>query len=211
MRLAFFGGTFDPIHRGHLAVATAAAAHLALDTVLFAPTGRQPLKPARSTAPFHHRLAMTALGCAAASSPPEHGNGARLLASDLDAPRPDGSPNYTVDVLDQLNAQISGTPLFSIVGLDSFLTLPRWRHPDRLIELAEWIVVSRPGYRFDRSALATFTTEQQGRIHLLHSVHEDVSATELRHRLLEGDPCVDLIPDLVAAYIVQHKLYRKPA
>ncbi len=204
MRLAFFGGTFDPIHRGHLAVATAAARHLALDTVLFAPTGRQPLKPARSTAPFHHRLAMTVLGCATASQ----AEGPSLLASDLDAPRPDGSPNYTVDVLTQLTAQFPSATLFSIVGVDSFLTLPRWRDPARLLELAEWIVVSRPGYIFDRSALTPFTPEQQGRLHLLHSVHEDVSATELRLRLKHGDLCLDLIPDLVAAYIAQHGLYR---
>jgi nicotinate-nucleotide adenylyltransferase len=95
--------------------------------------------------------------------------------------------------------------LYNLVGLDSFLTLPRWHQPDRLLALAEWIVVSRPGYTLD---LAAYTLEQRVRIHPLHTVHDDLSATTLRARLAQGDPCPDLIPPAVAAYIKTHALYR---
>ncbi len=195
MRVAFFGGSFDPIHRGHLAVASAAADRFALDTVLFGPTGRQPLKPTGASATFADRLAMTTLACAADP---------RFAASDCDAPRPDGRPNYTVDVLIELQTRLPGATIFNLVGIDSFLGVPRWREPERLMQLAEWIVVSRPGFSFaDLPAPAPGS-----RIHHLDSIHEDVSATELRHRLLEGDPCADLIPASVAAYIRDHTLYR---
>jgi len=202
MRVAFFGGTFDPIHCGHLAIATAAADQLALDTVLFAPTGLQPLKPTGSMAPFADRLAMTTLACTADS---------RFAVSDLDAPRPDGEPNYTVHVLTTLREQMPDATLFNLVGADSFLNLPRWHQPERLLELAEWIVVSRPGFSFDSPgslAPLELTPQQRARVHILNSVHEDISATGLRQRLQHGDPCLDLIPAPVSAYIETRRLYR---
>lgn len=197
MRVAFFGGTFDPIHRGHLAIAAASAAQLALDQVLFAPTGRQPLKSAAATASFADRLAMTTLACAADE---------RFIASGLDAPRDDGSPNYTVDLLETLAREYLDATRFHLVGLDSFLNLPRWREPERLLTLAEWIVVNRPGFQLGSLAL-----NAQAHIHILNSVNEDISATELRHRLEQGDPCLDLIPASVSAYIRAHGLYRPTA
>jgi nicotinate-nucleotide adenylyltransferase len=202
MRVALFGGTFDPIHHGHLAVAAAAADAFALDQVLFAPAGRQPLKPEHPSATFSDRLAMTTLSCA--SDP-------HFASSTLDAPHPDGTPNYTVDTLTTLQHQFPAATLFVIVGADSFLTLRRWRQPDRLLELAQWIVVSRPGYLLETpSALAslTLTPTQQSRIHLLLTLHEDVSSTLLRDRLHNGDPCTDLLPPAVSAYIQNHHLYR---
>jgi nicotinate-nucleotide adenylyltransferase len=201
MRIALFGGTFDPLHRGHLAIAAAAAAadQLALDTILFAPTGRQPLKLTGPTASFADRLAMTTLACAIDP---------RFSASDLDAPRPDHAPNYTVDVLAALTLLHPEATLFNLVGLDSFLTLPQWRDPQRLLTLAEWIVVSRPGFALDAQSALTLTEAQRSRVHLLDGIHEDVSATELRHLLEQGDPCLDLIPAPVSAYIATHHLYR---
>ncbi len=196
MRIALFGGTFDPIHRGHLAIATAAADTLHLDTILLAPTGLQPLKPDGPQASFADRLAMTTLAC-------QHDP--RFNASALDAPRPDGSPNYTVHVLTALREQAADATLFSLIGADSFLTFPHWRHAEHLLDLAEWIVVSRPGYPLD---LAGYTPDQRARIHPITSVHEDVSATSLRQRLQQGDPCLDLIPAPVSAYITDHHLYR---
>jgi nicotinate-nucleotide adenylyltransferase len=199
MRVAFFGGTFDPIHRGHLAIAAAAADHLAIDQILFAPTGRQPLKPSAATASFADRLAMTTLACETDT---------RFAPSDLDAPRSDGTPNYTVDVLAALALQHPDATLFNLVGIDSFLSLPQWRDPQRLLELAEWIVVSRPGFQFDEQTPFPLTPAQRTRIHLLDGIHENVSATELRHRLEQGDPCLDLIPAPVSTYIETHHLYR---
>jgi nicotinate-nucleotide adenylyltransferase len=206
MRIALFGGTFDPIHHGHLAVAAAAADTFALDQVLFAPAGRQPLKPEHPSASFSDRLAMTTLAC-----DPTLGADPRFTTSTLDAPRPDGTPNYTVDTLTTLQHQLPDATLFVIVGADSFLALRRWRQPDHLLELAQWIVVSRPGFPLENptelSHLA-LTPTQQSRIHLLLTLHEDVSSTILRDRLHHGDPCTDLLPPAVSAYIQDHHLYR---
>jgi nicotinate-nucleotide adenylyltransferase len=208
MSLAFFGGTFDPIHRGHLRVAAAAADAFALDQVLFAPVGRQPLKTTAAVSPFHDRLAMAMLAVAAAADP-------RFAVSAIDAPRPDGLPNYTADTLTQLDLSNPHAQLFAITGADSFLTLRSWRSSTRLLELAEWIVVSRPEFPLTPGFLdlpqfapLALTPAQRARIHLLPTVHEEVSATGLRRRLAAGDPCPGLIAPSVAAYIQSHALYR---
>ncbi len=209
MRVALFGGTFDPPHRGHLSIATAAADAFRLDSVLFAPVGHQPLKPGGTSTPFADRLAMTALACA----PPADGIAAsvedkRFQASTLDSPRPDGLPNYTVDTLAELQRTMPDAMLFNLVGADSFLDLPHWHQPNRLLELAEWIVVSRPGFSLDDLSSLRLTAHQRSRVHLLQTVHEDVSATGLRQRLHTGDLCTDLLPVAVSNYIQTHRLYR---
>ena len=203
MRIALFGGTFDPIHRGHLALASAAASAFALDRVLFAPVGRQPLKAESPAATFADRLEMTRLAVASAADP-------SFAVSSVDAPRPDGAPNYTVDTLAALAREAPAATLFVLAGADSFLTLRGWRSPDRLLELAEWIVVSRPEFLLSEPQLAplALTAAQRSRVHLLTTVHEDVSATELRQRLHAGDPCPGLLPAAVADYIQTHRLYR---
>lgn len=199
MRIALFGGTFDPPHRGHLAIATAAADAFELDTLLFAPTGRQPLKPSGNPAPFSDRFAMTLLACM---------QDKRFEASILDAPRPENLPNYTVDSLAELRERMPEATLFNLVGADGFLGLRRWRQPDRLLELAEWIVVSRPGFSLNDLSSLSLTAHQRSRVHLLQTVHEDISATDLRRRLHAGDSCTDLLPAAVADYIQNHHLYR---
>ncbi len=199
MRIALFGGTFDPPHRGHLAVASAAADAFHLDTVLFAPAGLQPLKSNIPVTPFADRLAMTTLACLPDT---------RFGVSNLDAPRPDGTPNYTVHTLTALQHLLPDATLFNLVGADSFLGLPHWYHADRLLELVDWIVVSRPGFPLtDLSALG-LTPPQRTRVHLLETVHEDIAATDLRKRLHAGDPCTDLLPAAVSSYILTHHLYR---
>jgi nicotinate-nucleotide adenylyltransferase len=198
MRIALFGGSFDPPHRGHIAIARAAADAFALEQVLFAPAARQPLKSG-SEASFNDRLAMTALACA---------EDPRFKPSAIDAPYPRDAPNYTVITLFTLLDSLPQTDvLYNIVGADSFATLTHWREPQRLLELAEWIVVSRPGHALADPAGLTLTPHQRTRIHLLGSVHEDVSATDLRERLAHGDPCTDLLPTAVSHYIHQHHLY----
>src|SRR4051794_26309582 len=136
MRVALFGGTFDPPHRGHLAVAKAAADVFQLSSVLFAPVGLQPLKRSRAAAPFADRVAMVELAC---------GADPRFQVTTIDAPRSDSAPNYTVDTLAKLHDQMPCATLYSLVGADTFLSLRQWREPQRLLALAEWIVVSRPG------------------------------------------------------------------
>jgi nicotinate-nucleotide adenylyltransferase len=157
------------------------------------------LKPGGTSAPFADRLAMTALACT---------EDKRFQASSLDSPRPNGLPNYTVDTLANLQQTMPGAMLFNLVGADSFLDLPRWHQPDRLLELAEWIVVSRPGFSLDDLSPLHLSAHQRSRVHLLQSVHEDVSATNLRQRLHTGDLCTDLLPVAVSNYIQAHHLYR---
>jgi len=199
MRVALFGGTFDPPHRGHLGIATAAADALSLDRVLFAPAGRQPLKAKATATSFADRLAMVDLACKADP---------RFEASEIDAPRGDGAPNYTVQALASLREAMPDAALFNLVGADSFLELPRWHQPERLLELAEWIVVSRPGSPLGDLTSLGLTPRQRARVHLLETVSEDVAATDLRERLHRGDPCSDLLPPAVAEYIIMHQLYK---
>ena len=212
MRIALFGGTFDPPHRGHLAIAAAAADAFALDRVLFAPVGRQPLKAKHRASPFPERLAMAALACAADP---------RFELSTIDTPREDGAPNYTVDALATLRIAFPHDRLFNLVGADSFLHMRQWREPDRLLELAEWIVVSRPGFSFNRregpggpEGSGSFdhmglTPVQRARIHMLAGVEEDIAATNLRERLEAGADCISLLPQAVCEYIASHRLYHQ--
>jgi nicotinate-nucleotide adenylyltransferase len=206
MRVALFGGSFDPPHRGHVAIARAAADRFALDQVLFAPAGLQPLKLQPSGTSFDERLAMTTLACMADS---------RFTPSTIDAPHPDGVPNFTVDTLRLLRDSMRGTQIFNLIGADSFFSLARWRDPHKLFDLAEWIVVSRPGYSQagDQTGLVadppglTLTPAERSRIHVLDTVHEDVAATDLRERLRAGDPCTDLLPPQISGYIQHNHLY----
>ncbi len=199
MRIALFGGSFDPPHRGHLAIARAAARQYSLDQVLLAPTGLQPLKPGGPVASFADRLAMVGLLCA---------EDLHLSPSNIDAPLPDHRPNYTVDTLRRLREQYSTANLFNLIGADSFNTLGHWHEPHHALALAEWIVVSRPGYTLADPEGLSLTPDERTRIHLLDTIHEDVSATALRARLALGDPCPGLLPGPIAAYIQHYELYQ---
>ena len=199
MRVALFGGTFDPIHTGHLAIAAAAANRFELDEVLFAPAGMQPHKRDSPTATWEQRLAMVKLAC---------GADPRFHASPADAPLPDGRPNYTVETLQTLADTLPrDTELFNLVGADTFQHLAKWREPYRTLELAEWIVVSRPGVPLRIPEGLTLTEAQERRIHLLGEIQEHVAATQLRERLAAGDPCGDLLPEPVRRYLEEHRLY----
>lgn len=140
-RVAFFGGSFDPPHQGHLAVARAARIAFRLDTVLFAPVGTQPLKPEGSAASFDDRVAMTRLAVAG-----EPG----FAISLADAPKPSGerdyAPNYTFDTLEGLHAALGpDRKLFCLMGADSFFGLHRWHRAAEIPFIAPLIVASRPG------------------------------------------------------------------
>jgi nicotinate-nucleotide adenylyltransferase len=145
LRIAFFGGSFDPPHLGHLAVARAARAAFALDAVLFAPVGMQPLKPEGTAASFEDRLAMTRL--AIAGEP-----GFQISLADAPKPAdprtsaPKATPNYTIDTLGRLRASLApDCALFCLMGADSFFGLRRWHRAAELPFVAPLIVASRPG------------------------------------------------------------------
>lgn len=199
MAWGYFGGSFDPPHRGHLHVAQAARQRFALDHVLLAPTGRQPLKPGGASASFADRLAMTSLLCDGQPG---------LQASSIDAPRDDGTPNFTADTLRRLHDSLpAGARLFAIVGADAFLGLPQWRDADKLFTLAEWIVVSRPGVSPRQVEAMPLQPSQRARVHLLPGLADPTSATDLRARLSASQSCQDLLPEAVCDYITAHGLY----
>lgn len=205
MRVAFFGGSFDPPHRGHLAIAHAAAQHLALDRILLAPTGLQPFKRGGAEAGFSDRLAMVQLLC--------EFDPALLRASAIDSPHPNGSLNYTLDALTTLHAELPAAELFAIIGADNLLELPHWHGFPQLLEVAQWVTVSRPGYE-PSAALpnALERARQQGRLHLLTGVDLPIASRELRVQLRlghsEGDATRDAIPPAILRYIARHNLYR---
>lgn len=200
MRLALFGGSFDPPHRGHLGIALAAADAFSLDRILFAPTGRQPFKRGGASASFADRLAMVELACQGED---------RFLASAIDAPHADGSANYTVEVLAGLRSSQPEASLFAIIGADGLPELPRWRDAGRLFDLATWIAVSRPEYPFPEPLPAMLQHERdRGRLHLLDGVELPVSSTTLRGCLGGVEELVeDDVPERVLAYIRAHHLY----
>lgn len=235
MRIGLFGGSFDPPHRGHLAVARAVRERFSLDRVLLAPAAIQPLKPDGAQATFADRLRMVELLC-------QNQNG--IAASAIDAPRPDGAPNYTIDTIRRLRADLGSAAnipphaklpehaaeppkdpdIFVIVGADAFLHIRDWKDPAALLREARWIVVSRPG--FDLHALDTLrlTPAERARVQTLPGFADPASATEVRNRLREiaratelRDPlrdadalwatAADLVPPAVLAYIRTHHLY----
>jgi nicotinate-nucleotide adenylyltransferase len=223
MRVGYFGGSFDPPHRGHLAVAGAAARAFALDSVLFVPTSHQPLKPGRTQAGYADRLAMVELLCAeaaAADLDPARGP-ARFVASAIEAPLPGDPPRYTVDTLETLRANYAPDDrLFVIAGADAFLQLPQWRAPERLLALAEWIVVSRPGFDAARlealidTLTATCDPGARARIHPLRGLADPTSATTLRRALAQQPPTAESertlaegLPPPLLAYMRAHRLY----
>ena len=224
MRIAFFGGTFDPPHRGHIAIARAAITRLALDRVLVAPVATQPLKGGSSHSSFADRLTMVQLAVAG-----EPG----LTASSVDAPLPGGKPNYTFDTLQRLRRVLAPTDvLFCLLGADSFLTIKQWHQSAELLLFCDFIVAGRPGFSLEQitSALprgvenrgerreAAFTrfslanrSGQSAELFLLPDLDQDISATEIRAALAEGSEQQTVLAPAVAAYVRSHALYRPEA
>jgi nicotinate-nucleotide adenylyltransferase len=201
MRLGYFGGTFDPPHLGHLAVARAAADAFALDRVLLVPTASQPLKPTSPIANYAERLAMVSILCKADS---------RCEASNLEAPSEPFAPNYTIDTLDRLRVMDPTAKIYVIVGADAFHDLPRWRSPERLLETADWIVLTRPNLvSADQMAVnwPLLTATQQQRVHLLPTFSHPASSSEIRTELHNGSSCLEMLPPDLLDYIRGHHLY----
>jgi nicotinate-nucleotide adenylyltransferase len=221
MRIAFFGGTFDPPHRGHIAAARAAIERLKLDRVLLAPVAAQPLKGNGAHASFEDRLAMVQL---AVQGEP------RLAPSSADAPRPGGKPNYTLDTLTELRRSFApDDQLFCLLGADALLSLKRWHQAAELLLFCDFIVVGRPGFSLDRISEALpegvrqsacrhqpegIRIELEGpagghsALYLIPDLEEDISATEVRAALAEGAQAQTVLAPEVARYIRAHHLYQ---
>ena len=194
-----FGGTFDPIHYAHLAVAEAARDAFDLRRVLFIPAAQPPHKPDRSIAGAEHRFAM--VQAAIADNP-----GFEISRTELDR----GGPSYTVETLASLRAADPDRPLALILSAESFAELPTWHEPLRILELAEVVIVApRFGYdEVDGSFLTRNFPKTTAEAVFLDGPHVRLSASEIRARAATGRSLRYLVPDAVAAYIGDHGLYQ---
>ena len=199
MNLGVFGGTFDPIHLGHLVVAEEARSVLQLDEVLFIPTGQPWLKSGLKITDAAHRLAMVEL--AVKSNP-------GLRSSDMEVRRP--GPTYTVDTLTELRQELGpGPELHLILGLDSLADLKRWHLPERIFDLSRVVAVTRPGYEdFEPGALESIAPGASSKVHLLKGPLIGISGTEIRRRVCNGLPIRYWVPRCVESYILERGLYR---
>jgi nicotinate-nucleotide adenylyltransferase len=214
-RLGVYGGTFDPVHNGHLRVAAALLENFALDQLLFVPAFVPPHKRGQAISAGHHRYAMLAL--ATADEP-------RMLIStiELEAPmRP-----YTIETLGRFQAQDPQAQLFFVMGMDSFRDVTSWREHERLLSDYSIIVAARPGLSAD--GLAHLAPHLQARVIDLRGglrprdedlaaphvfitdyVTVDVAATEIRERASTGESVEQMVPPTVAAYIAKYRLYKQ--
>lgn len=194
MRLGVMGGTFDPIHHGHLVAASEAAWLLDLEEVVFVPTGQPYRKDAREVSPAEHRYLMTVI--ATASNP-------RFSVSRVDIDRP--GVTYTIDTLRDLRRQHPDAELFFITGADALSQILQWKDADELWQLAHFVGVTRPGHDMDTAELPP------GEYSLLEIPAMAISSTDCRARVVADKPVWYLVPDGVVQYIGKHGLYRDPS
>lgn len=183
------GGTFDPIHHGHLVAASEVAAEFQLDEVVFVPTGEPWQKADRSVTAAEHRYLLTVI--ATASNP-------RFTVSRVDIDR--GGPTYTIDTLRDFREMYPQAELFFITGADAMAQIMSWKNVDELWELAHFVSVTRPGY----------VSQDFGRteeISLMEIPAMAISSTDCRQRVEDGKPVWYLVPDGVVQYINKHRLY----
>ena len=196
-RLGVFGGSFDPVHVGHLIIGEILRHELRLDTVLFLPAGRPPHKPEQELAADRHRVEMLELALCDAP-------GFEISTLDLDRP---GS-SYTATTLELLRDELSpGTELFFLMGQDSLRDFPKWRHPGRIAQLATLAVALRPGVEVDVRDITGAVPETAGRIQLVSVPLIGVSSRDVRGRIRNGEAFRFQVPNLVANYIASHGLY----
>jgi nicotinate-nucleotide adenylyltransferase len=232
VNIALFGGTFDPIHAGHVQAARAAARKFGLDRVLFIPTGKPPHKHGDRLTSFPQRYGMVVLACA---------GDARLIPSLLEAPTPGGKPCYSIDTVRKVRRSLHKSDrLFFLIGVDAFLELPYWKEYRRLLDLVDFIVVSRPG--FDAQEIRKVVPEamirpgdaphqplvpssvrrgsrggggrldvirlRRSTLHVLRGVRMPVASRDIREAIGSGRSVTGLVPPLVEEYILKEGLYR---
>lgn len=218
MNIAIFGGTFDPIHAGHLAAAQAALCRFKLEKIFFTPTGNPPHKIHDQLTDYAQRYAMVALACAGEES---------FVPSTIEAPTADGAARYSIETVRAMRRKLrQHDRMFFLVGADAFLDLPHWREFRRLLDSVEFIVVSRPG--FDLSDLQHIPPPdllparrlaqppdtirlRHGAVHLLRDVDTPVASRDIRQAVRAGKPISGLVPKLVEEYILKEGLYRRGA
>lgn len=213
--IAIFGGTFDPIHNGHIAVAKAAEKRFRLDAIYFLPSSHPPHKNQRELARFVHRYAMVCLACAGNS---------RFLPSLAEAPPEAGEGRvfYSIDTVRRFRREHPHKRIYFVVGADSFLEISKWKSYEALLDSCDFIIASRPGFKLDafREAIPSHMLSRansRGRdaislrkstAHLLTAVSSHVSSTDIRTRRKRGKSIHALVPAPVEDYILKQALYR---
>nr|GKH17708.1 putative nicotinate-nucleotide adenylyltransferase [Corynebacterium striatum] len=187
------GGTFDPIHNGHLVAASEVAYRFQLDQVVFVPTGQPWQKAGRDVTAAEHRYLMTMV--ATASNP-------RFTVSRVDIDRE--GPTYTIDTLRDLRELFPDAELYFITGADSLASIMSWRDWEVMLEMANFVGVTRPGYELSKDMLPL---ESQTGIELIEIPAMAISSTDCRERAREGEPVWYLVPDGVVQYIAKNNLY----
>lgn len=195
--IGIMGGTFDPIHYGHLVTAEAARAHFDLESVIFVPTGQPPHKDARRVTPAEDRYLMTVL--ATATNP-------YFSVSRIEVDR--RGPSFTVDTIQSL-ARMHAGPLYFITGADAVMEMMGWHDPKGILALAQVIAATRPGYALTglSNMIAGLGEMAEGRIHTLEVPALAISSSDIRGRLERGLPIKYLVPESVEQYIAKIGLY----
>jgi nicotinate-nucleotide adenylyltransferase len=189
-RVGIMGGTFDPIHHGHLVAASEVAALFDLDEVVFVPTGEPWQKEHRRVSPAEHRYLMTVI--ATASNP-------RFWVSRVDIDRP--GPTYTIDTIHDIAEQCPGAQLYFITGADALAQILSWKDAEEALQLAQFVGVTRPGYELSDAHLPIDS------VTLLDVPAMAISSSDCRARVAAGRPVWYLVPDGVVQYINKHRLY----
>ena len=220
MRIGLFGGTFNPVHRCHLTIAAGTRDRLALDRIVFIPTGDPPHKLSGSLAPAHHRLEMVRVAIAGEPT---------FSVSDLEIRRQ--AKSYSIDTVGALQRQFGASAeLFFLIGLDAFLEFPTWKEASGLLRACHFVVLGRPGSTFTSllrmplmppvtpASLADLDAKRDARIEvpvlggtaltLMQMPPCPISASEIRQRLKHGQPVSTLLPPPVESYIMRQNLYQ---
>jgi nicotinate-nucleotide adenylyltransferase len=186
LRIALFGGTFNPIHEGHLAIARAARDTFALDWVLFVPANHPPHKGSEELAPYGARLRMVELACVGEP---------RFAFSDLDSGE---QPSYSINTIQRQKERTPGADLFFLIGADAFHEIGTWYRWREVVQMVEFVVVSRPGHQYE--------IPEGAKVHRLDTLALPVSSSEIRAALARGEKPIGL-PDKVYDFIRQRGLY----
>jgi nicotinate-nucleotide adenylyltransferase len=194
-RIGVMGGTFDPIHHGHLVAASEVQAWYDLDEVIFVPTGQPWQKEDRQVSPAEDRYLMTVI--ATASNP-------RFSVSRVDIDR--GGPTYTIDTLRDLHDARPDADLFFITGADALAQILTWRDADAVFELAHFVGCTRPGTQIDDTTVKGLPPD---RVTIIEVPALAISSTECRERARAGEPVWYLVPDGVVQYIAKRRLYQR--
>lgn len=196
MRLGIMGGTFDPIHFGHLFIAEEARVQFRLNSVEFIPNGSPPHKPDREITPAAHRYAMTRIAIESNSA---------FQCSRIEMDRP--GPSYTVDTLDLIREAYPQAELFTIIGVDAIAEILTWKRPEAVIRQTTFIAAMRPGFDL-RTLTERLPPAYMEKIVIAGPTALGISSTDIRNRIRQGLPVRYLTPDGVADYIAEHRLYR---